>query len=76
MLNAVDSNQNIIAHVIKTLCPSCYALSIIFAASSIENALSVSLRTLPRLSVLSKMDAIVSSFGTSIVVTISYLPSV
>jgi hypothetical protein len=39
------------------------------AASSIENALSVSVRILPKLPVLYKIDAIASSFGASTIAT-------
>jgi hypothetical protein len=46
------------------------------AASSVENALSVSVCTLPRLPVLYNTDAIASSFGASTIATKSYLPIV
>lgn len=42
-------------------------------ASAIENALSVSVRILPKLPVLYKTDAIISSFGASTIATISCL---
>src|SRR5215207_9077206 len=57
------------------LCPS-YTLSIIFAASSIVNAFSVSVRTLPQLPAAKIVDIIVSSLGASTIITISYLPRV
>ena len=53
-----------------------YTLSIIFAASSIENAFSVSVRTLPKLPAAKIIDIIVSSLGVSTIVTISCLPRV
>ena len=42
-------------------------------ASAIENALSVSVRILPKLPLLYKTDAIISSFGASTIATISCL---
>jgi hypothetical protein len=45
-------------------------------ASDIENALSVSLCTLPKLPVESKTDVIASSFGASAIVIISYFLNV
>ena len=41
------------------------------AASSIENALNVSVRTLPKLPVLYKTNAIASSFGASNIATMT-----